>query len=47
LRAFVGDLDAAFSRATLQYVSLGCRDGAHEMSVYCVPGPHGDRGGPA
>jgi hypothetical protein len=38
LRAFVSDMDAAFSGATLQYVSLGCRHGVEEIAAYCIPG---------
>ncbi len=38
LRTFVSDLEAAFSGATLQYVSLGCRHGADEIAAYCIPG---------
>ena len=37
LGRFVGSMDRHFPGWTFQYVSLGCRDEAHELSVYCVP----------
>jgi hypothetical protein len=37
LRGFVGELNAAFHGSMFQYVSLGCGNGARELSAYLVP----------
>ena len=37
-RAFLTDLESAFDSCTLQYLSLGCRQGAEELTAYCIPG---------
>jgi hypothetical protein len=38
LRAFFAELEGTFPGSTFQYVSLGCRSQAEELSVYLVPG---------
>ncbi len=38
LRSFFTDLDGAFDGWTLQYLSLGCRNGSEELTAYCIPG---------
>jgi hypothetical protein len=40
LRRFDDELEIAFCGSTVQYVSVGLRDGAQEFSAYCIPGRH-------